>query len=94
MAYRGTIWIDASNHQVLRITQRAQDLPARFPIAYSESTIVYGYVAVTGLQGRRFLLPQSASVILHERERSVRSLNVMEFRDYRKFTADVRLVPE
>jgi hypothetical protein len=55
---------------------------------------VYGYVAVAGLEGKRFLLPQSASLMLHERERRVRSLNIMEFRNYRKFTADVRLVPE
>ena len=94
VAYRGKIWIDASNLQVLRISQRAQDLPPRFPIAYSEATTVYGYVAVAGLEGKRFLLPQSANLILHERERRVRSLNVIEFRNYRKFTADVRLVPE
>jgi len=31
---------------------------------------------------------------LHEREGRVRSLNVIEFRNYRKFTADVRLVPK
>jgi hypothetical protein len=94
VAYRGRIWIDASNHQVLKISQQAQNLPARFPITYSEATIVYGYVIVAGLEGKRFLLPQSASLILHERERRVRSLNIMEFRNYRKFTADVRLVPE
>jgi hypothetical protein len=94
VAYRGKIWIDASNHQVLRISQQARDLPSRFPIAYSEATTVYGYVAVAGLEGKRFLLPQSANLILHERERRVRSLNVIEFRNYRKFTADVRLVPQ
>jgi hypothetical protein len=94
VAYLGKIWIDASNHQVLRISQQTQSLPARFPIAYSEATTVYGYVAVAGLEGKQFLLPQSANLILHERERRVRSLNVIEFRNYRKFTADVRLVPE
>ena len=94
VAYHGKMWIDASNHQVLRISQQARDLPAKFPIAYSEATTVYGYVSVAGLEGKRFLLPQSANLILHERERRVRSLNVIEFRNYRKFTADVRLVPE
>ena len=94
VAYRGKIWIDASNHHILKISQQAQNLPARFPIAYSEATTIYGYVSVAGLESKRFLLPQSANLILHERERRVRSLNVIEFRNYRKFTADVRLVPE
>lgn len=94
VAYTGRIWIDASNHQVLRISQQSRNLPAKFPIAYSEATTVYGYVSVVGLEGKRFLLPQSANLILHERERRVRSLNIIEFRNYRKFTADVRLVPE
>ena len=94
VAYHGKIWIDASNYQVLRISQQARDLPAKFPIAYSEATTVYGYVSVAGLEGKSFLLPQSAHLVLHEREGRVRSLNVIEFRNYRKFTADVRLVPE
>ena len=94
VAYRGRIWIDSTNHQVLKISQQAQDLPAKFPIAYSEATTVYGYVPVAGLEGKRFLLPQSANLILHERERRVRSLNVIDFRNYRKFSADVRFVPE
>ena len=63
VAYHGKIWIDASNYRVLRISQQARDLPSRFPIAYSEATTVYGYVAVAGLEGKRFLLPQSANLI-------------------------------
>jgi hypothetical protein len=94
VAFHGKIWLDASNYQVLRISQEARDFPAKFPIAYSEATTVYGYVSVAGLEGKSFLLPQSAHLVLHEREGRVRSLNVIEFRNYRKFTADVRLVPE
>jgi hypothetical protein len=94
VAYQGRAWIDASNHQILRISQQTLQLPPTFPIAYSEANTVYNYVSVSGLEGRKFLLPQAAHLILHERQPPIRSLNVIEFGNYRKFTADVRLVPE
>jgi hypothetical protein len=94
VAYRGKVWVDTANSQVLRITQESLDLPPTFPIAYSEATIVFSYAVVSGLEGQQFLLPQTARLIMHERQPAIRSLNVMEFRGYRKFTADVRIVPE
>ena len=94
VAYHGRVWVDASNHQILKINQRTFPLPPTFPITYSEITTLYNYVSVSGLEGKKFLLPQTAHVILHERQPPIRSLNVIDFRDYRKFTADVRLVPE
>jgi len=94
VAYQGKVWVDAANCQVLRITQESLKLPITFPIAYSEATTVYSYVSLPGLQGKLFLLPQTAHLILHERQPPIRSLNVIDFRNYRKFTADVRVVPE
>lgn len=94
VGYRGRVWVDATTHQILKINQRTLPLPPRFPITYSEITTLYNYVSVAGLEGKKFLLPQTAHVILHERKPPTQSLNVIEFRDYRKFTADVRLVPE
>ena len=94
VAYQGRVWVDAANYQVLRITQESLKLPSTFPIAYSEATTLYSYVSVPGLEGKTFLLPQTAHLILHERQPPIRSLNVIDFRNYRKFTADVRLVPE
>ncbi|HEU0006766.1 MAG TPA: hypothetical protein VFS12_12315 [Terriglobia bacterium] len=94
VAYQGKVWVDAPNCQVLRITQESLKLPSTFPIAYSEATTVYSYVSVPGLDGKHFLLPQTAHLTLHERQPPVRSLNVIDFRNYRKFTADVRLLPE
>ena len=94
VAYHGRVWVDASNHQILKINQRTFPLPPTFPITYSEITTLYNYVSVSGLEGKKFLLPQTAHVILHQRQPPIRSLNVIDFRDYRKFTADVRLVPE
>lgn len=94
VAYRGRAWIDASNHQILKISQRTLQLPSSFPIAYSEAATLYSYVSIPGLEGKNFLLPQTAHLILHERRPPIRSLNVIEFGNYRKFTADVRLVPE
>jgi hypothetical protein len=94
VAYSGRAWIDTSNYQILKISQQTLQLPPTFPIAYSEATTVYSYISVPGLDGKHFLLPQTAHLILHERQPPIRSLNVINFRNYRKFTADVRLVPE
>ncbi len=94
VAYQGKVWVDAANCQVLRITQESLKLPSTFPIAYSEATTVYSYLSVPGLDGKTYLLPQTAHLTLHERQPPIRSLNVIDFRNYRKFTADVRLVPE
>jgi hypothetical protein len=94
VAYQGKVWVDVANYQVLRITQESLNLPPTFPIAYSEATTMYSYLSVPGLEGKTFLLPQTAQLTLHERQPPIRSLNVIDFRNYRKFTADVRLVPE
>ena len=94
VGYRGTVWVDASTHQILKINQRTLPLPPSFPITYSEITTLYNYVSMSGLEGKTFLLPQTAHVILYERKPPIRSLNVIDFRNYRKYTADVRLIPE
>jgi len=94
VGYRGKAWIDAGNNQILKINQRTLQLPPTFPIVYGEATTVYTHVSVAGLHGKDFLLPQTAHLILDERQPRIRSLNVIEFRNYRKFTAEVRLVPE
>jgi hypothetical protein len=94
VAYRGRAWIDSSSHEILKISQQTLQLPPTFPIAYSETTTVYSHVSIPGLEGKTFLLPKTAQLVLRERQPPTRSMNIIEFRNYRKFTADVRLVPE
>lgn len=92
--YQGKVWVDARNQQVLRISQHTLQLPPGFPIAYSETTTEYDYLLIPGVGRDQFLLPKTADFILRERQPAVRSRSVIEFQNYRKFVADVRLAPD
>ena len=82
-AYKGLVYIDKQSDRVLRITMQAEDIPAAFPIREAGSRLDYDYIALSGVE---FLLPLKAQV----RMRSGRDLtrNDVEFRLYRKFSAD------
>lgn len=88
-AYRGRIAIDAETRQVLRLTQEAVGIPSDFPIREARSTLDYDYATIAD---RRYLLPLLASVELSESRFASR--NEIQFRQYRRFTADTKLVFE
>jgi hypothetical protein len=93
VAYQGRIWADARNRSILRISQHTIQLPRNFPILYSETTTEYGYRDIAGLENQSFLLPIAAEVVIRENQTRVSSRNLIEFREFRKFTADVKLNP-
>jgi hypothetical protein len=83
--YRGAIWIDKETHRVLRIEQRAVDLPRNFAYDKSESTLVYGFVSI---EGHSYLLPIQSENIGCMTGTNDCSRNVIEFRNYRKFASE------
>lgn len=91
VAYRGWIWVDPGTHQVLKITQRTDRLPAGFPIVFSETTTEYGLGAIGGIQGQQFLLPLSAELIIQEAQPPTVTRNLIEFSAFRRFSAEVKL---
>jgi hypothetical protein len=84
-AYRGAIWVDKKTHRVLRIEQRAIDMPRTFAYDKVESILVYGYV---NIDGRSSLLPVQSENTGCLAGTNQCDRNVIEFRNYRKFTAD------
>lgn len=90
VGYHGWIWIDSATRQVLKITQRTEKLPAGFPIAYSETTTEYGSGFIRGLESQEFLLPLKAELIIQEAQPRRVTRNLIAFRDFRRFTADVK----
>jgi hypothetical protein len=94
VAYRGQIWVDTESRKTLRVTQEAQNLPPTFPIVYARTTAKYGLISVPAISSQTFLLPHEAEVILEERRSRHITRNRIEFRNYRKFTSDVRLIPD
>lgn len=84
-AYSGSIWIDKETRRVLRIEERASGLPRDFLYNKADSTVEYGFVRI---EGKQYLLPVTSgnSACFTGSANCVK--NEIEFRNYRKFTAD------
>jgi hypothetical protein len=84
-AYQGAIWIDKETHRVLRMEMRSLSLPSDFPYVKAELVLDYDSVRI---ENRVFLLPVHSENLLCARESDLCSRNVIDFRNYRKFTAE------
>jgi hypothetical protein len=84
-AYTGSIWIDKENYRVLRIELSAHDLPRSFPLDTVESAVDYYYVLIG--EGK-YLLPVHSEALSCAHGASGCTRNVIEFRNYKKFTSD------
>jgi hypothetical protein len=83
--YTGTIWIDKDNYRVLRIELQASGFPRGFPLDQVESAIDYDNVLIGE---NKYLLPVHSEALSCERGTNECSRNVIEFRNYKKFTSD------
>jgi hypothetical protein len=84
-AYKGSIWIDKETHRVLRIEQQSLSMPSDFPFDKAEAILDYDFVRI---EGDMHLLPVRSENLLCERGTQQCSRNEIEFRNYRKFTAE------
>lgn len=85
-AYSGLVYVDKETERTLRIKMDAVDVPATFPIQQASTRLDYDYIDIST---QPHLLPLKAEV----RMRAGRELsrNDVEFRLYRKFTADATI---
>ena len=90
-AYRGRCWIEPESFNVVRLEEKAINIPEDFPLNRAETTIDYD---VQDIAGRKCWLPVRAEILLVEKSVNHQARNVIEFRKYRKFEAEVRIVPE
>ena len=84
-AYKGSVWIDPKTSRVMRLEMRAIKLPDDFEMDVVESTVEYGWVKI-GTE--RYLLPTRSENLSCKRGTFLCSKNEIEFRNYRKFTAE------
>jgi hypothetical protein len=82
-AYSGEVFVDKDTHEVLRLTQRADNIPSTFPIQSAETILDYDH---RDISGRDFLLPVKAQMDMLSD--GVRTRNETEFRNYQKYSAD------
>jgi len=79
-AYSGEVFVDNENHTVTRLVQKAENIPADFPIRRAESLLDYEYADVGGF---KFLLPSRGEVQMDGSEYLADNIN--EYRFYRKY---------
>ena len=84
--YRGQVYVDQGTGMVLRISSTTEDLPRDFPIHEVRTTLDYGFARIAE---REFLLPLRATVRMRESKMLTR--NEVEFRLYRKFSAEASI---
>ena len=103
-AYHGRIYIDPSTSRVLRLTTEV-DPPPGFPMRETTTTIDYGlraigaeqYMLPVRAEVRMLELPSEEQLSHLSRDyrelaqRGIRYHNIVEFRDYRKFSTDSTL---
>ncbi|HUA19031.1 MAG TPA: hypothetical protein VMB25_09825 [Bryobacteraceae bacterium] len=85
-AYKGSVWIDKNSGHTLRIEMQGKKIPEAFPLVSIETAVDYDYVTLGATE--RFLLPVHAEILSCERGSNVCERNVIEFRNYHKFTGE------
>ncbi len=84
VGYHGLIYVDRETNAVLKITMQADDLPPGFPIRDVNLSLDYDHVSISD---RDFILPLKAVVTSREGAKFLIK-NEVEFRMYRKFSAE------
>jgi hypothetical protein len=84
-AYHGLVYVDRNTSMVLRIVYEAE-LPLTFPIQQVTDTLDYDLVPIGALGTQQYMLPLRAVVRMRQGKFLVK--NEVEFRSYRKFTAE------
>ena len=84
-AYRGSVWIDKETARTLRIEMQAVHLPEEFPFDKIETATDYEFIRIADHQ---FLLPVHSENLICERGTDVCAHNVIDFRNYHKFTGE------
>lgn len=84
-AYHGEIYVDKATNTILRVTVEPEP-PADFPVQNIHQTLDY---ASTEISGQKFWLPLSSEVIM--RAEGVGTKNDIDFRSYRKYSADTSI---
>ena len=88
-AYQGSVWIDPDRLRVLRIEMQARDVPPDYPMDTIETTVDYGPVRIAG---QEYLLVTKAENLSCKRYSKYCTRNEIEFRNYRKFTAESKIM--
>jgi hypothetical protein len=88
-AYHGLIYVDRDSGMVSRITLEAENLPSSFPISAGSNMLDYDVAKVGETE---YVLPLRAEMRM--RQGKVLTKNEVEFRLYRRFSAEASITFE
>lgn len=83
--YSGRVWLEAETGRALRIELEALNLPWEYPVIAAEASIDYDEVMIGD---QKYLMPVESMNMGCQRGSARCFRNRIEFRDYRKFTAE------
>jgi VWFA-related protein len=90
-AYRGKLWLNQSNFQLMRVEKETADMPKWFRITRAKTVIDYADVPLG--DGSSFVLPGKSEIEVCQRaEGSECAHNVVRFRNWHKFRAKTRIL--
>ena len=89
VGFSGRMWIDRETKYVLRVEMVAEEIPTDFPMSHSEVVVDYDWVSISG---RRFWMPVNAEAVAEFPKQGQTFLNVIDFRNYRKFEGEIQVV--
>ena len=88
-AYSGLVYVNFDTHQVEKITLKAEQVPSSFPVQDVSTVLDYDLAKIAD---REFMLPLRAEV--HMRSGKMLTKNDVEFRLYRKFSAETKFLTD
>lgn len=83
VAHEGLIYVDHDTELIMRIAMQTKGVPASYPLSSASTTLDYDF---TKIGEQEFVLPLRAEVRM--RASKLLSKNEVEFRLYRKYSAD------
>jgi hypothetical protein len=89
-SYSGHIWFDRNSGNVLRVDRVAESIPSLFPIASVTAELRFARVHLRSAE--TYLLPAQSESLSCIRAGTRCNRNTIEFRDYKKFTGESKLV--
>lgn len=91
VGYQGSLWVDEETKRIVRIEHTATDIPPGFPMSQVESAVDYDWVTILG---KRYWMPRTAETIQISDAYRQAFRNISEFRNYRKFEGDVKILDD
>jgi VWFA-related protein len=88
VAFHGLVYLDNGTRSVRRITIDADDIPEILQVRASSMSVDYSWVSINN---HDYLLPIRGAISLREGKRQA-VLNEFEFRNYRRFGSQVRIL--